>query len=589
VNRRVPPYFPAVNESNAERRIYAMFGEDEGCRNMVLIHSLFLSAHLKRSFGEIDFIALAPGEGVFLLEVKGGGIRREDGVWYTTDRNGDEHRLAKGPVEQLKDTMFSLQEWLGNVLENDRIRKRLKPEEIEALKKLRFGYGLMLPSNDELPIDDPAWEPWMLFLRPDLRRARPIGSFVERLSKGFRDKPIWAHPGAIPDARICAVLEKVLIGDFEVRYELISRLQDDGQVIDELTREQLDVLANTRCNDRCFFQGGAGTGKTVLAVELFAEQVKAGRRTALFCFNRLLADHLRQRVKALDPAIDLDRHHIGTLDAFMRQAVGAEVPTDPEERARFFKDLPYALLDLPDNTIQRFRYDNIIVDEAQDILSEERLMVIDVLLADGLKNGKWTFFGDLNRQLIYRDHEAIEQAIAVLRRNTGCYMSPPLAINCRNTQRIARNVTKHTGGSEPRFRDGTPNGEPVDFHFPATPTLRRGKIQEILAELAQQRIPAKDVVILSTMREALDELAGEPEVATQMGTGLRLHTIHEFKGLESPVVILTGFRSLLQESDQQLLYVGMSRARTKLYLVLGQDLRLERDVLLERNRLANTN
>jgi hypothetical protein len=556
---------------------------------MVLIHSLFLSAHIKRSFGEIDFIILAPGKGVFLLEVKGGGIRRADGVWYTTSRNGDEHRLAKGPVEQLNDTMFSLQEWLGNVLENDRIRKRLKPAEIEALKKLRFGYGLMLPSNDELPIDDPTWESWMLFLRPDLRRNNPIGSFVDRLSRGFRGKPIWAHPGAIPDTGTCALLEKVLVGDFEVRYELISRLQDDGQAIDELTREQLDMLANTRCNDRCFFPGGAGTGKTVLAVELFAEQVKTGHRTALFCFNRLLAEHLRKRVKALDPAIDLDRHHIGTLDAFMRQAVGAEVPSDPEERACFFKDLPYALLDLPDDTLQILRYDHIIVDEAQDILSEERLMVIDVLLADGLKNGKWTFFGDLSRQLIYRDHEAIEHAMAFLRRNTGCYMAPPLAINCRNTQRIARNVTKHTGGSEPRFRDGTPNGEPVDFHFPATSTLRRNKIKEILAELVQHRIPVKDVVILSSIREALDDLAGEPELAAQMDAGLRLLTIHEFKGMESPVVILTGFRSLLQESDQQLLYVGMSRARTKLYLVLGQDLRLERDELLERNRLATTN
>jgi hypothetical protein len=581
-NRRIPPEFPAANPSAAERRIYDLFGRDEGCRDMALIHSLFLSRHIKRSFGEIDFVILAPDRGVFLIEVKGGGMRRENGVWYTMDRSGTESRLAKGPMEQLKDTKFSLEKWLEDQLDSDRIRHRLRPQEIDALKQLRFGYGLMLTGNEEIPIEDPSWEEWMIFLRGDLSATRPISGFVERLSAGFREKPIWRALGAIPDRNTCALLERVLIGDFEVRYELISRLQDDAHAIEELTREQLGVLANTRFNSRCFFQGGAGTGKTVLAVELFLEKVELGERAALFCFNSLLADHLRERVRTLKPGIDLDHNHIGTLDAFMLGHVGHTIPEDPEARSRAFEDLPYAFLDKPaDADFEPF--DHVIVDEAQDLLTEERLMVLDAILANGLAQGGWTFFGDLSRQSIYRDRDTIERAKEQLRRMSGFYMAPPLTVNCRNTRRISQYVSRMTGAVPTGSRPGTPDGEAVDFHFPATANQRIAKLMEVLEELDRERVTPERVAILAPRKNAFDDLRQREEIAALQRRGLLLSTVQAFKGLESDVVILTGFRSLLDEADQKLLYIGMSRARVKLCLILDRELESQRTQLLERH------
>jgi hypothetical protein len=43
-------------------------------------------------YGEIDFLVLAPKLGVFALEVKGGRVRREDGVWYFTNRYGEDYK-----------------------------------------------------------------------------------------------------------------------------------------------------------------------------------------------------------------------------------------------------------------------------------------------------------------------------------------------------------------------------------------------------------------------------------------------------------------------------------------------------------------
>jgi ATP-dependent exoDNAse (exonuclease V) beta subunit len=46
-----------------------------------------------------------------------------------------------------------------------------------------------------------------------------------------------------------------------------------------------------------------------------------------------------------------------------------------------------------------------------------------------------------------------------------------------------------------------------------------------------------------------------------MSMAARVCTIHSYKGLESPVVILTELHALRAEITNQLLYVGLSRAR----------------------------
>jgi superfamily I DNA/RNA helicase len=44
-------------------------------------------------------------------------------------------------------------------------------------------------------------------------------------------------------------------------------------------------------------------------------------------------------------------------------------------------------------------------------------------------------------------------------------------------------------------------------------------------------------------------------------------TVRKFKGLERPVVILTGIDDLQTEDEQALLYVGLSRARVHLVVI----------------------
>jgi hypothetical protein len=43
----------------------------------------------------------------------------------------------------------------------------------------------------------------------------------------------------------------------------------------------------------------------------------------------------------------------------------------------------------------------LVIDEAQDLLEDEYLDVLDLLVKGGLAGGRWAFFGDFERQAIY--------------------------------------------------------------------------------------------------------------------------------------------------------------------------------------------
>lgn len=58
-----------------------------------------------------------------------------------------------------------------------------------------------------------------------------------------------------------------------------------------------------------------------------------------------------------------------------------------------------------------------------------------------------------------------------------------------------------------------------------------------------------------------------------LGKSVWFSTIQAFKGLESPIVVLVDVERIDDERAKALLYVGMSRARQGLYMVLSEKAR----------------
>jgi superfamily I DNA/RNA helicase len=67
----------------------------------------------------------------------------------------------------------------------------------------------------------------------------------------------------------------------------------------------------------------------------------------------------------------------------------------------------------------------------------------------------------------------------------------------------------------------------------------------------------------------------------QDGQAIPFASIHAFKGLEAPAVIITDIESLNDDRARALLYVGMSRARIRLVMLMHESCRSSYDHVLD--------
>jgi len=87
--RMIPPCISKDVISTGEKQLFELFKKAPHTEDWVVLHSLCLAKHVKRLYGEIDFLVMAPKLGIFCLEVKGGEIGRKEGQWKHTNRYGE--------------------------------------------------------------------------------------------------------------------------------------------------------------------------------------------------------------------------------------------------------------------------------------------------------------------------------------------------------------------------------------------------------------------------------------------------------------------------------------------------------------------
>lgn len=73
-----------------------------------------------------------------------------------------------------------------------------------------------------------------------------------------------------------------------------ERVEEEERELIRLTEEQMRVLDYNGHARRLVVEGGAGTGKTLVALEQARRLSGEGRRVLLLCYNRQLADALRE-------------------------------------------------------------------------------------------------------------------------------------------------------------------------------------------------------------------------------------------------------------------------------------------------------
>jgi hypothetical protein len=560
--------------SDGEKMVYNALVRD--CPEYIVLHSVFLNRHIKNISGEVDLLVLIPGQGFFCLEVKHGGVERlSDGRWKFTNRDGKENIKSKGPFQQVKEAMHSLRNSFPLIFNNNQ-------QQIDRYNKFMFGSGVMLTSLDEFNNLGTEGEKWELFLRGNLKKIR---SYFENLSNKWHQK-YAATPNAHywyddkdsrPTKKDCELFRNALRGDFRYDYALINRIADDEYKIKEFTEQQFDLIDSTYDNPRNLILGGAGTGKTIMALEIARRKASEGLRIGLFCFNRLLGMDIKDKINNLSTDFIINNSYAGTLDSFMLLDLKKQVPLDAGQDF-WASELPTDFFLEYEEKPEKEKFDYLIIDEIQDLLKEERLDIIDTLLKGGLKEGNWTFLGDLSNQAIYLDGSQ-EEALDRLTKRAN-YSKLKLKYNCRNPKNINNLNANVTGCEKLMLREGMPEGQSKILFYRDIQSLIL-ELEKIINELKNKKIPESKITLLSPNSLQLED--NSVLIKKALKNGVVKETIKSYKGLENTYIILMGFNEVNTENILRELYVGISRSKFGLYLLLSTSLKSDFEHLISKN------
>lgn len=537
-----------------ERAVFDRFKSEAGCKGWIVLHSLDLARHVKQVSGEADFVVIVPGQGVAVLEVKSHEfVKRDERGWWMGSSSTPEDR---GPFQQAAQAMHSIRLYL-----DERI-----PELIGSCPFISGVVFIAVP----FPVVSPEWHAWQVIDKHALN-AGPLSNRVlamlHRAREHFYSHGLrWIDPAALT-AKSAADVAAKLRPKFEFFIKPADRIKNLQDGLLKCTNQQFQVLDLIADNARVLIQGPAGTGKTCLALEMLRREkaTRPSSSTALFCFNKLLGDKLNMDVEGLG----VGNLKAGHIHSWLVELVGRP-PANP--RPDFWsRDLPLAAAEMLLQTGPVL--DFLILDEAQDLISDAYLDVFDLVLKGGLKEGRFLFLGDFERQNIFA--EGGDPLENLLQRSARGVARFRLSVNCRNTAEISRFV-ETLGHLQPGYSAVLRGDTHVDpsLEFYATEDEALSGLSKKLRELLETGYPAADIVVLSAL--------GDQSTAARLGASgswkgvlvpyspkapagrIRFTTIHAFKGLEAPAVIVTDIDRLDSVRSGDLFYIALSRALHRL-------------------------
>lgn len=557
--RMLPATVREGTSSPAEHQMFARI-RDELSGEWIALHSLGLTIHHAKPWAEIDFVLIGP-PGVFCVEVKGGLVSRHDGIWYTTPQHGHHasqpQRLNESPFEQVGSASAQLFRFI----------QRTCPGAAKAIT----GYAVAAP-DVEWTVRGPDIDLALVYDQRD--SARPFADFMDRVARRWNKRigGLGRKPETLGRHDKQAVLESIR-GDFHLVPSLRASATAADRDLVRLTNEQCQLFARLGANPRVVARGGAGTGKTLIAAEEARRLAKQGLKVLYVCFSRNLARYLASALA------DVPTITVRTLHSLMNEVVDtagrrSELP-DVDESDLLALFLPELATEVLLESTDTDHFEAVVIDEAQDLMREPYLDVIDALLEGELKEGTWRCFIDASQNIL-----GGIAPIGLRRLRAAVPVDWPLTVNCRNTQPIAVQVALLSG--TPMLEVLAPDGPPTELFWYTSADHQRRAVSERLRDLKHEGFAARQIVVLSRYRMersvARDGVGMPLKDISRGGLGsqgdhVAFSTVSSFKGLEAEVVLLVDVDDLSSAEGLISVYVGASRARVALYVFISDQVR----------------
>jgi hypothetical protein len=564
LNREGDDSLGARAERNVQERLRAALPPEYA---MLTNLAWLVRQHGVEREGECDVLIAHPEKGFLAIEVKGGPIKRDSlGRWWAGSG-----QLDRSPFQQAADSHHSL------------VAKLTELPDWEAGLNPIAGHAIAFPNVDLASLNakilmgtdaDPELILDRALLTPDPQRNTRIREWVDRCFE------LWDSGGKRgPGRRGIDLLTRIVTSPIELRSLLRSEIRDGNAEVARLTTEQLSILNTLRGVRRASIVGGAGTGKTMLAIEKAKRLAGEGFDTLLVCFNAPLARLLWD--ETLETAARTGRLTVRTFHQ-LAEDLGREAGTlpekpDPVTPEWFERTIPGGL----DAAIDRLgsRFHAIVVDEGQDFESGW-LASLEGLLYDGRDDVLYVFHDP--GQSIYRADVTGELGLTEY----------PLDYNCRNAQPIHNllmpfakggltSIARRQDGRKPELIVAEGDAETIDklrgvLHrlvevegvAPGSIAVLTGLGLEHSAVWRQRQYGNQ--VLWNGAADDAGRLLGlrAEEVPEPPKDVVLAESIRRFKGLERPVVIFLEVPRDDPERLDRLLYIASSRAIQHLVVIV---------------------
>lgn len=476
-------------------------------------------------FGEFDAIVLAPNGSLVILEVKAGSVEYAAGG--LRKRYGD---YSKDIARQAR-------------VQHAALRQRLRERDLHVHVA------------------------HILVLADQVVTAGTVGYPRERIVDAD-DMPDLARRvlDAVPATAACAATHEDLVRFLDDVFDLGTDVGRHIGWLDSAVTQLSEGLATwvpriTSPSGVFRIEATAGSGKTQLALRLLQGAAAGGLAAQYVCFNRPLADHMRQ----IGPheAIYATFHEL----AIARLRAHGD-PVDFADPTLFTRAAAqYA------ESVGEPQWSLLVVDEAQDFDGEW----IDGLRRHVVAGGRVYVMGDADQRM--RVTTASSCANAVTLRCTDNFRNPRRIVQCINALGLA---------SAPLSPRGPLDGHLPGFHVWAEDDAGGLRQTEALIEaLLSESIKPNQMVVLSakglrtstllkekalagvTLKRFTGEFDGSGRAVWTEGD-LVADTMARFKGRSAPVVILAELDfDTLDDRTRRLLFTGMTRAQWRLECVMS--------------------
>jgi hypothetical protein len=546
---RMIPAFTDEATPPGECDAYTMFAA--GPDDWLVIHSLDLAPVNRYRRTEIDFVVVVPDTGILCAEVKSQEhISFENGQWYPSS-------IKRSPFKQAIDGRFALYRRIFDAA--------------PALRRIPVVHICIFPRSAFQISKNFSVASWELMDERAFRRFRGGAEFCADVRIRMR-QAIQSDPDLTPLNGDITVELKELLASLCVpmlrhnpdRREEIQRRE---QSLEKLLREQQKpVLQLVALNQQVLVTGPAGTGKTLIALEVARRKSARGMRTGLLCFNSLVGRWIHDQVESTQPLPNLVA---GSALKVMAEIAQVQVPHDADQK--FWEDeLPSLLMEKmtdPD-FLDMATFDYLVLDEAQDLLGRQNIWdCLGLFLHGGFENGNFVIFGDLENQVL----QDLPQTLSTF---SQLEKSPRLAKwrlteNCRNYQIVGETAATLAGFTSEIYSGYLRVGGShinYDMQFYDTAYDQQDQLRSLLKHFIDLGYRANEIVVLSfrhpseTMVNDMARHGHQLRPVWRPGPGIGYESIHAFKGMESKVVILVDVQLSDTERDRSVLYVGMTRA-----------------------------